>query len=57
MKEIISDNYSVWIGDNSLSQLAVSSYSKVAILVDENTKKDCLSKLPKFENLIIIEIR
>jgi 3-dehydroquinate synthase len=29
----------------------------VAILVDENTKKDCLSKLPNFENSIIIEIQ
>ena len=53
MKEIISDNYSVWIGDNSLSKLDVTSYSKVAILVDENTKIDCLSKLPSFENSII----
>ena len=57
MKEIISDNYSVWIGDNSLSQLAISSYSKVAILVDENTKRDCLNKLPNFENSIVIEIQ
>jgi 3-dehydroquinate synthase len=56
VKEIISDNYSIWIGDNSLSKLAVSSYSKVAILVDENTKRDCLNKLPNFENSIIIEI-
>jgi len=57
VKEIISDNYSVWIGDNSLSQLAISSYSKVAILVDENTKRDCLNKLPNFENSIVIEIQ
>ena len=57
MKEIISDNYSVWIGDNSLSKLDVNAYSKVAILVDENTKRDCLSKLPNFENSIIIEIQ
>lgn len=56
MKEIKASNYSVWIGKNSLSQLAISAYSKVAILVDENTKKDCLHKLPKFENSIIIEI-
>jgi len=57
VKEIISDNYSIWIGENSLSRLAISSYSKVAILVDENTKKDCLNKLPKFDNSIIIEIK
>ena len=57
MKEIISDNYSILIGENSLSRLAISSYSKVAILVDENTKKDCLNKLSKFDNSIIIEIK
>lgn len=57
MKEIKSDNYSVWIGENSLSTLDVSAYSKVAILVDENTKRDCLNKLPKFDNSIIIEIK
>ena len=57
MKEIISDNYSILIGENSLSKLATSSYSKVAILVDENTKKDCLNKLSKFDNSIIIEIK
>lgn len=56
MKEIKASNYSVWIGKNSLSKLAISAYSKVAILVDENTKRDCLHKLPKFENSIIIEI-
>ena len=57
MKEIISDNYSIWIGDNSLSKLTLISYSKIAILVDENTKKYCLSKLPDFKNSIIIEIQ
>ena len=57
MKEIVSSNYSVWIGVNSLSKLDISAYSKVAILVDENTKRDCLLKLPNFENSIIIEIQ
>ncbi len=57
MKEIIASNYSIWIGENSLSKLNIRSYSKVAILVDENTKRDCLSKLPKLENPIIIEIQ
>ena len=57
MKEIIASNYLIWIGENSLSKLNVGSYSKVAILVDENTKRDCLSKLPKLENPIIIEIQ
>ena len=39
MKKIVSSNYYIWIGENSLSKLNVKSYSKVAILVDENTKK------------------
>ena len=56
MKKIVSSNYSIWIGENSLSKLNVKSYSKVAILVDENTKKDCLYKLPNIEKPIIIEI-
>ena len=56
MKEIVSDNYSAWIGGDSLSKLDVSNYSKVGILVDENTKRDCLHKLPKIENSIIIEV-
>ena len=57
MKEVISDNYSIWIGADSLSKLDVSEYSKVAILVDENTKRDCLNKLSKADNYIIIEIK
>ena len=57
MKEIKSDNYSVWIGENSLSRLDVSNYSKVGILVDENTKRDCLPKLSQLENSIIIDIK
>ena len=39
------------------SKLDISTYSKVAILVDENTKRDCLSKLPQIENALIIEIK
>ena len=57
MKEIKAIDYSIWIGVNSLSKLDISTYSKVAILVDENTKRDCLYKLPKIENAIIIEIK
>ena len=57
MKEIKSDNYSIWLGENSLSKLDISGYSKVAILVDENTKRDCLEKLSQLENSIIIEIK
>tara|TARA_B100000780_G_scaffold59632_1_gene38161 strand:+ start:17 stop:1006 length:990 start_codon:yes stop_codon:yes gene_type:complete len=57
VKEIKAIDYSIWIGVNSLSKLDISTYSKVAILVDENTKRDCLYKLPKIENAIIIEIK
>lgn len=57
MKEIKADNYSIWIGLNSLTKLDISGYSKIAILVDENTKRDCLPKLPPLDNSIIIEIK
>ena len=57
MKEIKAIDYSIWIGENALSKLDISTYSKVAILVDENTKRDCLHKLPKIENALIIEIK
>ena len=57
MKEVISDNYSIWIGVDSLSKLDVAEYSRVAILVDENTRRDCLNKLPKIYNSKIIEIK
>ena len=57
MKEIKAINYSIWIGENSLSKLDISTYSKVAILVDENTKRDCLFKLSQIENALIIEIK
>jgi len=57
VKEIKAIDYSIWIGENSLSKFDISTYSKVAILVDENTKRDCLHKLPKIENALIIEIK
>ena len=57
MKEIKSDNYSIWIGENSLSKLDVSEYSKIGILVDENTKEFCLPLLSEFKKSIIIEIK
>ena len=56
MKEIKSDNYSVWIGENSLSKLDVSGYSKIGILVDENTKEFCLPLLFDLKKSVIIEI-
>ena len=57
MKEVISNNYSIWIGTDSLSKLDVLEYSEVAILVDENTRKNCLNKLPKIPNSKVIEIK
>ena len=57
MKEIKAIDYSIWIGGNSLSKLDISTYSKVAILVDQNTMRDCLFKLPQIENALIIEIK
>jgi 3-dehydroquinate synthase len=57
VKEIKAIDYSIWIGKNSFSKLDISNYSQVAILVDENTKRDCLSKLPQIEKALIIEIK
>lgn len=57
MKEIKAIDYSIWIGEKSLSKLDIYTYSKIAILVDENTKRDCLFKLPQIENALIIEIK
>ena len=57
MKEIVSSDYSIWIGEKSLSKLNRNLYSKVAILVDENTKKYCLKNIPRLDNAIIIEIK
>ena len=56
MKKIRADNYSIWLGKKSLTKLDTSSYSKVAVLVDENTKKYCLNLLPRINHSIIIEI-
>ena len=54
MKEIKASSYSIWIGEKVISKLDTSSYSKIGILVDENTKKNCLNKLPKIKNKTII---
>ena len=56
MEEIKSYDYSIWIGDNLASKLNFNTYSKIAILVDENTRKHCLSLFPRLNNTIIIEI-
>ena len=57
MKEIKADNYSVWIGENSISKLDISKYSKIGILVDENTKEFCLPLLSEIKKSVIIEIK
>lgn len=56
MKEIKSSDYSIFIGKNTVTKLNISKYSKIAILVDENTKRYCLNYLPKLNNSITIEI-
>ena len=56
MKKIISSNHSILIGKESLLHIDTSKYSNVAILVDENSKKFCLDKLPKIKNSITIEL-
>lgn len=45
MKSIHCQTYSVHVGQDSLKHIELSPYSKVAILVDENTKVHCLDKL------------
>ena len=57
MKEIKSFDYSIWIGNDVESKLNLNTYSKIAILVDENTRKNCLSLIPKLNYTIIIEIK
>jgi len=37
-----SQTYSLFIGDNALQEIELSAYSKIAILVDENTRQQCL---------------
>jgi 3-dehydroquinate synthase len=60
MKVIDTKNYSIYLGDSALSELKVDSYSQVAILVDENTKKDCLPILIEnnisLKNALVIAI-
>ena len=57
MKEIKSDNYSIWIGEQSLSKLELLQYSKIGVLVDENTKEFCLPSFSKLHKNLIIEIK
>lgn len=58
--EIHSSNYTIYIGDEKLSAIQYQNYSQIAILVDENTKKHCLTKLiasnPALKNVKVISI-
>ncbi|MBL6658230.1 MAG: 3-dehydroquinate synthase [Flavobacteriales bacterium] len=42
MRIVKSQNYSIYVGNTVLKEIDVSTYSKIAILVDENTKESCL---------------
>ena len=57
MKEIVSSNYSVWIERGFSWQIRYFVILKSIILVDENTKRDCLHKLPKIDSHVIIEVK
>lgn len=61
MKVINSDNYKILIGEDSLKGIDISRYSKIGILIDENTKTLCLPILikeqPCLKKSLIIEIK
>ena len=58
MKKIKSINHSIYIGDKSFKEFSYKKYSKIAVLVDENTRKYCLPYFLNQVNIkpIIIEI-
>ena len=58
MKEVKANDYSIFIGQDSLQVYDFDSYNQLAILVDENTKRDCLHVFLKATNIdaILIEI-
>ena len=58
MKEVKASDYSIFIGQESLQAYDFNSYNQLAILVDENTKRDCLPIFLKATNIdaILIEI-
>lgn len=58
MKEVKANDYSIFIGKESLQAYDFNSYNQLAILVDENTKKDCLPIFLKATKIdaIIVEI-
>ena len=51
MTTIQSDNYSIIVGKDVFSSFDFFSYSKIAILVDENTFKYCYPKLTRILDL------
>ena len=58
MNQVKTNDYSIFIGKESLQAFDFNSYNQIAILVDENTKKDCLPIFLKATDIdaIIIEI-
>ena len=58
MKEVKANDYSIFIGKESLQAYDFNSYNQLAILVDENTKRDCLPIFLKATNIdaILIEV-
>ena len=60
VKVISAENYKIHIGKKSISNLIFSEYSQIAILVDENTKRECLplliKKSPSLKNTLVIKI-
>lgn len=51
MRVVQSQTYSIHIGGTALEKIDVSNYSKVAILVDENTERYCLDIFLKKTNI------
>lgn len=51
MRVVQSQTYSIHIGGTALDKIDVSTYSKVAILVDENTERYCLDIFLKKTNI------
>ena len=51
MRVVQSQTYSIYVGDTVLKNINVSAYSKIAILVDENTERYCLDIFLKETNL------
>lgn len=59
MKAIEKLDYGIFIGSKSLQEFDYSSYSQLAILVDENTRKHCLAYFLETTKVeaVIIEVK